>query len=70
MVSQCMMELQRFKMVGGKGAPQSTFEGGLEREACYRAEKLLQVQWGTAQRCEGWNYWADDESGESNEFGF
>ncbi|CAA2989100.1 hydroxyproline O-galactosyltransferase GALT6-like [Olea europaea subsp. europaea] len=67
MVSQFMMELQGLKTVDGEDPPRilhfnprlkGDWSGKpvIEHNTCYR------MQWGTAQRCEGWKSRDDDES--------
>ncbi|KAL2482485.1 putative beta-1 [Forsythia ovata] len=67
MVSQFMMELQGLKTVDGEDPPRilhfnprlkGDWSGKpvIEQNTCYR------MQWGTAQRCEGWKSRADEES--------
>ncbi|CAI9787282.1 unnamed protein product [Fraxinus pennsylvanica] len=69
MVSQFMMELQGLKAVDGEDPPRilhfnprlkGDWSGKpvIELNTCYR------MQWGTAQRCEGWKSRDDEESGE------
>lgn len=69
MVSQFMMELQGLKTVDGEDPPRilhfnprlkGDWSGKpvIEQNTCYR------MQWGTAQRCEGWKSRADEETGE------
>lgn len=69
MVSQFMMELQGLKTVEGEDPPRilhlnprlkGDWSGKpvIEHNSCYR------MQWGTAQRCEGWKSRADEETGE------
>lgn len=68
MVSQFMMELQGLKTVDGEEPPRilhfnprlkGDFSGKpvIELNTCYR------MQWGTAQRCEGWRSKNDQETG-------
>lgn len=68
MVSQFMMELQGLKTVDGEEPPRilhfnprlkGDWSGkpAIELNTCYR------MQWGSAQRCEGWKARADEESG-------
>ncbi|KAI0527437.1 hypothetical protein KFK09_003038 [Dendrobium nobile] len=67
MVSQFMMELQGLKTVDGEDPPRilhfnprlkGDWSGRpvIEQNTCYR------MQWGTAQRCEGWKSRADEET--------
>ncbi|KAL2492803.1 putative beta-1 [Abeliophyllum distichum] len=67
MVSQFMMELQGLKIVDGEDPPRilhlnprlkGDWSGKpvIEQNTCYR------MQWGTAQRCEGWKSRADEET--------
>ncbi|GJN09968.1 hypothetical protein PR202_ga28025 [Eleusine coracana subsp. coracana] len=67
MVSQFMMELQGLKTVEGEDPPRilhfnprlrGDWSGQpvIEQNTCYR------MQWGTAQRCEGWMSRADEET--------
>lgn len=68
MVSQFMMELQGLKTVDGEDPPRilhfnprlkGDWSGKpvIEQNTCYR------MQWGAAQRCEGWKSRADEETG-------
>ncbi|KAL9682644.1 hypothetical protein QQ045_014446 [Rhodiola kirilowii] len=67
MVSQFMLELQGLKTVDGEDPPRilhlnprlkGDWSGKpvIEQNTCYR------MQWGTAQRCEGWQSKADEET--------
>ncbi|XP_072957234.1 hydroxyproline O-galactosyltransferase GALT6-like [Typha angustifolia] len=67
MVSQFMMELQGLKTVDGEDPPRilhfnprlkGDWSGKpvIEQNTCYR------MQWGSAQRCEGWKSRADEET--------
>lgn len=67
MVSQFMMELQGLKIVDGEDPPRilhfnprlkGDWSGKpiIEQNTCYR------MQWGSAQRCEGWKSRADEET--------
>ncbi|KAL2543072.1 putative beta-1 [Abeliophyllum distichum] len=67
MVSQFMMELQGLKAVDGEDPPKIlhfnprvkgdwTGRPVIEQNTCYR------MQWGSAQRCEGWKSRADEET--------
>lgn len=69
MVSQFIMELQGLRVVDGEDPPRilhfnprlkGDWSGKpvLEQNTCYR------MQWGSAQRCEGWRSRADEETGE------
>lgn len=69
MVSQFMMELQGLRAVDGEDPPRilhfnprlkGDWSGRpvIEQNTCYR------MQWGSAQRCEGWKSRADEETGE------
>lgn len=69
MVSQFHMELQGLRIVEGEEPPRilhlnprlkGDWSGKpvIEQNTCYR------MQWGTAQRCEGWKSKADEETGE------
>lgn len=69
MVSQFHMELQGLRAVEGEEPPRilhfnprlkGDWSGKpvIEQNTCYR------MQWGTAQRCEGWKSKADEETGE------
>lgn len=71
MVSQFMLELQGLKTVDGEDPPRilhlnprlkGDWSGKpvIEQNTCYR------MQWGTAQRCEGWPSRADEETGEES----
>ncbi|RRT56847.1 hypothetical protein BHE74_00055153 [Ensete ventricosum] len=68
MVSQFMMELQGLKTVDGEDPPRilhfnprlkGDWSGRpvIEQNTCYR------MQWGSAQRCEGWKSMANEETG-------
>lgn len=71
MVSQFMMELQGLRTVDGEDPPRilhfnprlkGDWSGRpvIEQNTCYR------MQWGSAQRCEGWKSQADEETGEGH----